>query len=293
MSRIHTYEELKEIISREYPDMSKQLQRIAHFALDRPNDLALGTVATIAAAAGVQPSAMIRFANALGFGGFSEMQLIFRGHLVEKSASYRERITQIRGEQSRGGNGAPTGVLNQFVGESMNELGHLEESIRADDFQAAVRLLSRAKRIHVLAQRRSFPVACYLSYALSQLELKAHLLDGVGGMVREAARSIAPDEVLIAVSFRNYSPDVIDIAAGCRQRGVPVIGITDTTLSPLKPVSDVCFELGDDSQRQFRSLVGPLCLAQALVVSTGYSMADQATKKAERKKPVEKVDNLK
>ena len=29
-------------------------------------------------------------------------------------------------------------------------------------------------RIHVLAQRRAFPVACYLAYALAQLELPAH-----------------------------------------------------------------------------------------------------------------------
>ncbi|MBW8722230.1 MAG: MurR/RpiR family transcriptional regulator, partial [Polaromonas sp.] len=74
MDSATTYEELKALIGRTYPDMSKQLQRIARFALEQPNDLALGTVATVAEATEVQPSAMIRFANALGYGGFSEMQ---------------------------------------------------------------------------------------------------------------------------------------------------------------------------------------------------------------------------
>jgi DNA-binding MurR/RpiR family transcriptional regulator len=32
----------------------------------------------------VQPSALVRFANALGYRGFSEMQQIFRGRLVER-----------------------------------------------------------------------------------------------------------------------------------------------------------------------------------------------------------------
>jgi DNA-binding MurR/RpiR family transcriptional regulator len=50
---------------------------------------------------------------------------------------------------------------------------------------------------------------------------------------------------------------------------VPVIAITDSSLSPLKAAARVCFELGDDSTRPFRSLVAPLCLAQTLVVSTG------------------------
>src|SRR5688572_7092439 len=96
-NRPATYEELKECITRSYPELSKQLQRIARFALEKPNDLALGTVAAVAAASGVQPSAMIRFANALGFKGFSEMQQIFRNHLVSRSVSYRERI--IRSEE--------------------------------------------------------------------------------------------------------------------------------------------------------------------------------------------------
>ena len=63
MSTSTTYEELKDAISRTYPDMSRQLQRIARFALERPNELALGTVAVVAEAAQVQPSSLIRFAR--------------------------------------------------------------------------------------------------------------------------------------------------------------------------------------------------------------------------------------
>jgi len=79
--------------------------------------------------------------------------------------------------------------------------------------------------------------------------------------------------VLIAVSFRNYSAGVIEAAADCHRRGVPVIAITDSPLSPLKANARISFELGDDSSRPFRSLVAPLCLAQALVVSTGHQLA--------------------
>jgi hypothetical protein len=44
----------------------------------------------------------------------------------------------------------------------------------------------------------------------------------------------------------------------------------------LKASARVSFELGDDSTRPFRSLVAPLCLAQALVVSTGHHLAKMA-----------------
>ena len=277
--RATTYAELKDAISDAYPTLSPQLQRLARYALDKPHDLALGTVAAVAEANAVQPSSTIRFANALGFDGFSQMQQVFRSHLVERSAPYRERLERMPREGRAAG-----GVLHQFVDEAVDELRHLEEHVEAKALDAAAKLLAGAPQIHVLAQRRAFPVASYLAYALNQLELRAHLLDGLGGMLDGFARNIGRGEVLVVASFRNYTPAVVETALACRARGVSVVAITDSALSPLKPAADVCFELGDDSSRPFRSLVAPLCLAQALVVSTGQRLAAPAKgeKKARR-----------
>jgi len=272
MKRAPTYNELKEALGRAYPDLPKQLQRIARFALDKPDELALGTVAVIAASADVQPSSVIRFANALGFGGFSEMQQVFRGHLIERSSSYRERIDQLRRTSRAKPEGG--GVLHQFVGDAVAELGQLEENVHAADIAAATELICGAARVHVLAQRRAFPVACYLAYALGQLELRTHLLDGMGGMLAESLRSIAPDDLLIVASFQNYSRDVIEAAAAAHDRGVAVVALTDSALSPLKQSARVCFELGEGTHQAFRSLVAPMCLAQALVVGAGHRLAE-------------------
>ena len=277
--RATTYDELKDAISEAYPSLSPQLQRLARYALDKPHDLALGTVAAVAEANAVQPSSTIRFANALGFDGFSQMQQVFRSHLVERGAPYRERIKRMQPDGKASG-----GVLHQFVGEAVDELRQLEEHVDPKALDTAARLLASAPQIHVLAQRRAFPVACYLAYALNQLELRAHLLDALGGMLNEFARGIGKGEVLLVASFRNYTPAVVETALAARARGVSVVAITDSALSPLKPAADVCFELGDDSSRPFRSLVAPLCLAQALVVSTGQRLAapPKRAKKAAR-----------
>ena len=182
-------------------------------------------------------------------------------------------------KRNGGGASGPASVLHQSVSDAIGELGHLEETVTAAQFHAAIRLLAGAPQIHVLAQRRAFPVACYLAYALGQLELRTHLLDSVGGMLSESVRGIAAREVLLVISFRNYSTGVVDAAADCHRRGVPVIAITDSPLSPLKANARVSFELGDDSSRPFRSLVAPLCLAQALVVSTGHHLAGTVEKR--------------
>jgi DNA-binding MurR/RpiR family transcriptional regulator len=110
---------------------------------------------------------------------------------------------------------------------------------------------------------------------LSRLELRTHLLDGVGGLLKESFGAISQGDVLIVVSFFSYSPEVIEAAAKAHGAGISVIAITDWPLSPLKNSSRVCLEVALDSTRAFRSLVAPMCLAQALVVQTGYHLAEK------------------
>lgn len=274
MPNASTYDELKEAIGRAYADMPRQLQRIARFAMQHPHELALGTVAAVAEANEVQPSSMIRFANALGYDGFSQMQQVFRDHLVERSESYRERIEQLRRSSRKGAARSPHGVLHDLIGESVTDLGRLEESLHDRDIGAGVTAIIGASQIYVLAQRRAFPVAAYLAYALSQLELRAHLLDGAGGMLRASLRAMARGDLLLVATFRNYSPEVVDAAEDCAKRGIAVLAITDSPLSPVAQFASVCFEIGDDTASAFRALVAPLCLAQALVMSAGHKLAE-------------------
>lgn len=272
MPGARSFESLKGDMSRLYPGLSPQLQAIATYALENPQEMALDTVARLAKGAGVQPSAMVRFAQALGYGGFSDLQRVFRTRLVERSnqsaglRNYRERIEAFRAAHAKSG---PIAVLDQFIGDGIASLEQLHEHVTGAALQAAVKLLAGAQSIYVLGHRRSFPVAYYLSYALTQLELRAPLLDAVGGMLKEPARLIGPKDALLVVSFKNYTPEVVEVAQSCKARKVPVVAITDNALSPLVQAASTCFQIEDRTSQPFRMLVAPMCLAQALVVALG------------------------
>jgi DNA-binding MurR/RpiR family transcriptional regulator len=278
---VDDFEAVSRRITERFGALPKQLQRIARFALDAPEDFALGTAAELAELIGVQPSALVRFANAVGFDGFAGLRHVFRAQLRTRPPTYRERIASLRHRAP--GVTAPEAVLQSHVEQAIGELQHLPSSVRADTLARAVDLLASAPHIHLLAARRSFPVASYLAYALTQLERRVQLLDGVGGMNRELAARIAREDLLLAVSFRNYTGEVIEIADSCQARGVRVIGITDSALSPLARVSTLAFTLGDDGGVPFRSLVEPIVLAQALVVAVGHRLAETAGKPPRRR----------
>ena len=96
MANAQSYDELARRITDAYPELPGRLQGIARYVLGNPDAMALSTVAEIAREAQVPPSAVIRFANALGYSGFTELQRVYRERLVARSATYRDRIEEMR-----------------------------------------------------------------------------------------------------------------------------------------------------------------------------------------------------
>ena len=266
-----TFNELKDAIAENYPTLSRQLQKIARFVLEYPEDMALETVAVIAGRASVQPSSMIRFAQALGFDGFSDMQQVFRMVLVTRPGNYRDRIETLR-RQSEVDGADPAAVLADSVEESIHALQLLGENTSTEDLDRAIELLTDANDIYVLAERRAFPVAFYLTYAIGRLERTVHLLDGIGGMLDQQAKNIKPQDTIIVISFPPYSPSVVEMLAEQNQRGVTTVSITDSAVSPIAMEATVTFGIKQQEERAFRSLVAPMCLAQSLVVGLGHRL---------------------
>lgn len=270
-----TLDELREQITQRYDSLSKRLKQIGRFVLDYPNDVALETVVVIAERSAVQPSALIRFAQAFGYSGFSDMQRVFQAELMHGKSNYRERIRLAREGEEDIDADHPISVLRAFAGADMGALEQLPSAVDGQAFAQAVELLAGAPGILVAGQRRAFPVAAYLAYALSHLDRPVRLLDGLGGMLKEQVRSAGRQDVLVAISFSPYAAETREVVELARQRGLRVIALTDSPLSPLVQQADVWFDVRDAEVQGFRTLNATLCLAQSLAVAAGYRLERQ------------------
>ena len=262
-----TYEALRAEIARRHSRFADRLKVIAEFALDHPTDMALGTVAEVAQRAKVQPSAIVRFARALGYGGFTEMQQVFRSRLVASIApSYRERIAGLRRDGRFRDTKNPRAVLVRFASEGVVSLESLQDTVREKDLTRAIAILGEAHTIYVLGLGGSFPVAAHLTYVLRKLGRRVVLLDGLGSALGEQAASATPQDALIAISFKTYNPDTARLFPDLVARKVPAVSITDSLLSPIVEGAQVVFELPDMPEAALRTMVAPMCLAQSLAV---------------------------
>lgn len=262
-----TYEALRSEIAQRHPMFSDRLKVIAAFALEHPTDMALRTVAEVAVRAKVQPSAIVRFARALGYGGFTEMQQAFRSRLVASvTPSYTERISGLKRDGKFRDAKEPGAVLNRFASEGIASLENLQDAVKDKDLAIAITLLDRAEMIYVLGLGGSFPVAIHLTYVLRKLGRRVVLLDGLGGAVAEEASSATPQDALIAISFKTYKADTVRFFTELTARGVPTVSITDSLLSPIVEGARVVFEIPDMPEAALRTMVAPMCLVQSLAV---------------------------
>ncbi len=278
MIRPDSFEKLKEAITDQYSGLSRRLQQVGEYALAHPDDIALETIVVIADRAKVPPSSLIRFAKALGFEGFTDMQRLFRARLVAHAPSYSERIQLLDTQNRQTGSPVPSAMLHDFSGAGIEALERLRRELPLDRLDQAVEILAKASQIHIAAQRRAFPVAAYLAYLFSELGCRSHLLDGIGGMLAQQERMIGDDDALVAVSFRPYAPEIVALLERCQAGAGSLVVITDSPLSPLVRAATVSFEVVENEIHAFRSLTAPMCLALTLAVSLGHRMATDRIK---------------
>lgn len=262
--------ELQQQIRDRYDDLSKRLQQVSRYVLDNTNSVAFDTVATVAERAGVPPSTLIRFANAFNFSGFNEMKQLFRMNLVEETASYTDRARLFREMESEDIPETPFDILQEFSRSNAQALQQLAARTKPEMLEQAVALLANAETIYVVGLRRSFSVAAYLTYALSHLECRPVLLDGMGGMFREQVSRITGRDILVSISFSPYAEETVMVSEIAANAGAQQIVITDSQISPLATFSDLCFVVKEAQLDAFRSQSASLCLVQSLMIALAY-----------------------
>ncbi|WP_117190396.1 MurR/RpiR family transcriptional regulator [Rhizobium terrae] len=258
-----TIKEFEERLIEVSEDLPKRLRQCADYVAASKDRIAVSTVAEMAEGARVQPSAFMRFCRILGFSGFSEMQRLFRDSYAGGWPDYSTRLKHLREKAE----GSPSALLAEFVDVGRTSLENLLKTIDPKVLDDAVEALAKAEMIHIIGLRRSFPVASYIAYAFEKMNVPAMLHSGVGGLDNHNA--IRPGDVLLAVTFSPYSAETVGMVEAAGARGLSVVALTDTIVSPLRKFGAITLSVSEVDFGAFRSLSATLCLAIVLSVAVG------------------------
>lgn len=243
--------------------LPRRLRQCADHIAANIDRIAVSTVAELAAAADVPPSALMRFCQILGYSGFSEMQKLFREAYAPGFPDYATRLKNLKD----GGAGTPPALLAEFIEAGRLSLEALAQSADEAALAQAVTVLAGAEMVHVIGLRRAFPVATYLTYIFEKMSVPAMLHDGVGKL--DHRHALRTGDAVLAITFAPYSEETIALAQDARDRGLPVVALTDRLTSPLARTADAILTVPEVDFGAFRSLSATIAMAIALAVAVG------------------------
>jgi DNA-binding MurR/RpiR family transcriptional regulator len=243
-------------LQRNYADLTQAQKRIAEAIVDNPEFVAFATVDKLSARLGIASSTIVRFAYRLGLDGYPELQ---------------ERVRVLVRSRLRGAGDAGDDSSIAHLGEStaaaslrhdLDNLRNTVSELDAATLDKAVDVICRARRVFFTGGLASGPLAEYTAHTFNRLRGGAQVL-GLGDTAAEIL-GLTPEDALVVFSFPPYASQTLQILDAARKRGVVVVGITDSLISPLGKV-DVTLTSRVSGVGPQNSLVGPLAIINVLL----------------------------
>lgn len=270
------FETLIRLIHERFESMSKSHQQISLYLTQNPNEVAVHSVNAIADRCGIHASSFVRFAQALGYTGFKDLQKLFQKRLETAAPGFEARVRALENDLENRDDPSDFGFLRDLVVKDIASLQALLDDISGDDLSTAADILTASDTVYLLGQLRSAPVVDFIRYMLTMIGKRCVLLDPSGGLATHMARTISDKDVLIAVSFRFYANEVVSIVENVVGTQAKIIAISDSTLSPLAKSADAFFSVPEHRHTFSRSLAAPMCISQALVLATAARIQSNA-----------------
>jgi len=216
--------ELNAKIRESYNSLPKNHRKIADYMIENSERVAFLNVQDISKATGASVASVVRFAQRIGFSGFSEIREEAANNL-QNHLQHNHRFPLIETEDLAD---VFTTVANQDI-KNINETLHL---INNQDFKKAVRLIKDADRVYTSGLGISFLLSRMLSYQLMQVGIDACPYKHDYTTFLEQALLLKNNDLVIVFSFPPYSKETIDLAKFAYERGNKVIAISNKPAAP-------------------------------------------------------------
>ncbi len=264
---------LADRIIAEFPLLPRSQQAAARFILDQPEDVALLSMREQARRARVPPATMTRLAQRLGLTGYDDIRQVYVAAMRKRTQGYGEKAADLASQLRTGG---PEALIGEMAGVLARHVGMLAEPGTASQIAAAADVLCASRYIYSLGLRSSFPVAFTFHYICSLAGRPVKLLDGAGGIGLDCLAGATGQDALFVTSVRPYTRATVEAAEHGQRRGLAIVAITDSHVSPLAAMARHPIVVGTASPSFFDAKTATLAAAEILAMLVAARGGDQA-----------------
>lgn len=261
------------LIQQQMSTFSKGQRLIASYILNSYDKAAFMTANKLGKTVAVSESTVVRFAAELGFSGYPAMQKALQEMIRNKLTSIQrmEVSNDLIGTQD---------ILSMVMQSDMEKIQMTMEQTDRKSFHESVQAIVNAKRLYVLGIRSSSSLSGFLSFYCRLIFDNVIHVDEATTIFEQIGR-ISEGDVIIGISFPRYSQRTAKALHFARSQGATVIAITDSEESPVAQCAHHLLLAQSDMASFVDSLVAPLSMINALLVSVARQRSEEVSRTLE------------
>lgn len=268
-------QDLMKLIQQKFQRLSKGQKLIAEFILKHYDKAAFMTAAKLGTSVGVSESTVVRFANEIGYEGYPQLQKALQ-ELIKTKLTTVQRIelsSDLLNEET---------PLKSVLKADMENIRVSLEKINDSVFEDVVDRILSAKKIYIIGLRSSTTLAEFLGFYLNLILDNVRVVTyGVSDIFEQLLR-MDKDDLLIAIGFPRYSSRTVEALKYAKDNGAAVVALTDSLLSPLAHEADFTLLAQSNMASFVDSLVAPMSVINALIISVGLKGKEQLSSTFEK-----------
>lgn len=257
-------------IKEKYNKLSKGQKLIADFIINNYDKVAFMTASKLGEKVGVSESTVVRFANALNYKGYPNLQ-------KELQELIKTKLTTVQRLELSNDYNDEEFIIKAMQADVDNIIKTIDE-LDTNAFKSTVDKILKAEKVYLLGFRSSIVIVEYLAFYLNMILDNVHVIPSGINDVFDQLININEDDVLIGISYPRYSKKTIEAAEFAKSKNVTIIGITDSHLAPISDVADITLTTKSTMTSFVDSLVAPVSLMNALIIALGMKEKDKITK---------------
>lgn len=253
------------------PDLTKSQQRIAQFLLARYDEAAFLTAADLAERLDVSQATLVRFARAIGYGGYRELRACLQ-QLFRSEATPASRLQHKLGELAS----SQGHVLSKVLAMEVQFLTEASQSVDEEDFDTAVEILLQGRRVFVFASGPSGALADLAELRLRRLGILTIAMKESGRHLLEKLQLLQAGDAVLAAGFHHLHPELLAVLDHARAMDCRSILLTDTLGPALRGRPDVILAARRGPVSTFHSLTVPMAILNALILAVALARPDES-----------------
>ena len=266
-------------IEQKYSSMSRTFKSIADYVMTNYKMVSFLSVQKLSQEIGVSTASIVRFCQELGYSGYVDFQhdaqTLVHGE-TPPMLEFRSAVSDVEEDP-----------LKEMFRLNIEILKKTYTDILANEFRKAVNAVHGARKVYIIGMRSTYTVAFYTSYMLSQFMNNIELVTAGSNDIFDRLSYADATDLALVCSFSKYSRLTIEALEFLREKGVFIVGITDSQSSPVATRSDIML-LAKTSSKSY-SFVSAMTVANALAVAVGKKDKEKTLQRLKEKE----VTNIK